>query len=61
MNRPTISYAAEWDAIAIEHPREPRYSHCPACGSLRRSGSGPHAPRWLDGRQVDCSGLEVRP
>jgi hypothetical protein len=34
---------------------------CPACGHLRYAGTGPHAPRWLDGRLVDCCGREVRP
>lgn len=34
---------------------------CPDCGGLRYAGTGPHAPRWLDGRKVDCQGREVRP
>jgi hypothetical protein len=33
---------------------------CPDCGSLRYAGDGPHAPRWLDGRLVDCCLREVR-
>jgi hypothetical protein len=34
---------------------------CLDCGSLRYAGTGPHAPRWLEGRRVDCAGREVRP
>lgn len=32
---------------------------CPDCGHLRYAGTGPHAPRWLDGRRVDCCGRPV--
>ena len=38
-----------------------RYVHCPDCGGLRYASPGPHAPRWLDGRRVDCCLREVRP
>lgn len=33
---------------------------CPDCGGLRYDLGGPHAPRWCDGRRVDCIGREVR-
>ena len=61
MIRPTISYASEWEALLSAEPRRPRIVPCPDCGHLRYAGTGPHAPRWIDGRRVDCVGREVEP
>lgn len=38
-----------------------RLAECPHCGVLRRISAGPHAPRYVDGRRVDCRGVEVAP
>jgi hypothetical protein len=32
---------------------------CPTCGGLRRYSTAPHAPRWVDGRQLDCAGRSL--
>lgn len=55
--RPLITWASEWAPVAPVN----RIIPCPDCGGLRYASTGPHAPRWLDGRKVDCCGREVRP
>lgn len=45
---------------AVDERPAPKLVTCHDCGCLRYSGPGPHSPRWLDGRQVDCVGREVR-
>lgn len=53
--RPVITWASD------ETPVAPvlRVVPCPDCGGLRYDLGGPHAPRWLDGRRVDCRGQEL--
>ena len=57
IQRPVITHASDEAPVAPVH----RVITCPDCGGLRYDLGGPHAPRWLDGRRVDCSGKEVRP
>ena len=57
--RPVITWASDW--ARVERPVVNRVVACPDCGGLRYAGDGPHAPRWLDGRRVDCVGREVVP
>lgn len=57
--RPVVTWASDWAQTTT--PVATQIVPCPACGCLRYAGDGPHAPRWLDGRRVDCVGLEVRP
>lgn len=38
-----------------------RLVECLNCGGLRRISAGPHAPRYVDGRLVDCRGTGVTP
>lgn len=57
--RPVITWVSDW--TPVETPAPARIVTCPDCGCLRYAGDGPHAPRWLDGRRVDCVGREVRP
>ena len=58
-DRPIITWASDWNAVEVKAVN--RVVPCPDCGGLRYAGPGPHAPRWLDGRRVDCRGREVRP
>jgi hypothetical protein len=58
--RPVITWASDWDRVEAK-PVVARVVPCPDCGGLRYAGTGPHAPRWLDGRRVDCCGREVAP
>jgi hypothetical protein len=60
IRRPVITWASDWDRLETQGVIA-RYVACPDCGGLRYAGPGPHAPRWLDGRLVDCVGREVRP
>lgn len=41
------------------HYRISEIVRCVDCGGMRRSSTNPHAPRWQDGKQVDCAGREV--
>ena len=56
--RPVITWASDW-TVATPAPVAARIVPCPNCGRLRYAGDGPHAPRWLDGRRVDCCGRPV--
>lgn len=59
--RPIITWASDWD-VGIERARQELRTSivpCPDCGGLRYAGTGPHAPRWLGGRKVDCCGRTV--
>jgi hypothetical protein len=58
--RPVITWASDWARV---EPKGvvPSVVTCPDSGGLRYSSYCPHAPRWLDGRRVDCVGREVRP
>jgi hypothetical protein len=53
-----ITHASDW--ARLDAPVT-RVVPCPDCGGLRYDLGGPHAPRWLEGRRVDCCGREVRP
>lgn len=57
--RPVITWASDWARVETPAPVAARIVTCPNCGCLRYAGDGPHAPRWLDGRLVDCRGKEV--
>jgi hypothetical protein len=58
MSRPTIAWDSDWARIKTQVAIT-NVVVCPDCGGLRYAGAGPHAPRWLDGRLVDCRGKEV--
>ena len=50
---PTTSRPSDWTPAVVTYVR------CPDCGGMRRASLNPHAPRWQDGKQVDCAGREV--
>lgn len=52
----TTSSAGEWQHI--ERPAA-RVVQCPDCGGYRRQSDGPHAPRVVGDRRLDCMGREV--
>jgi len=56
--RPVITWASDWDRLETKGVVA-RVVLCPDCGGLRYAGASPHAPRWLDGRLVDCRGRGV--
>jgi len=60
MSGPVITWASDWARVETK-PVVNRVVTCHDCGGLRYSSDGPHAPRWLDGRRVDCRLREVRP
>lgn len=57
---PTIGRDSEWAAV-LRGERPSRIVTCEACGGRRMALGGPHAPRWLGGRLVDCAGRGVAP
>jgi hypothetical protein len=64
--RHVITWVSDWDQLETSRALRDRHESnrivpCPDCGGLRYDLGGPHAPRWLDGRRVDCLGREVRP
>lgn len=55
MAEPTVTFShdAEWK------PPATRVVKCEHCGGMRRDLGGVHAPRWVDGVTVDCTGRRV--
>lgn len=47
--------------IIRDEPRTFSAVVCPKCQRVRWNDVGPHAPRHVGGKFVDCSGDEVKP
>ena len=50
----TFSHATDWH---VQHVI--KLIRCEHCGGIRRALSGPHGPRHVEGRLVDCRGREI--
>ena len=51
----------EFTGVVYHETQTQTLTVCPDCGGWRQQSLHPHAPRWRDGKLVDCAGREVRP